>query len=223
MLVSPLSLSVPLLRSALTLAAAPLVSDLAPSSPEKPFVVAVHGFWNSRGVWLPLRERCSVSGYGFAAVDLLPPWADVETFSSLCASTLKRVLDETSSPVVLVGHSMGGLVARRAMEIVGGERFAGYVSVASPHAGTPMARLGLGFAAPSMLPDSDWLNRLPPPSARSLCVRAVRDRVVPPASQVPEWADESVDVDCGHNSVLASDDMLSVVSSFLSWKAHSTS
>ena len=63
--------------------------------------------------------------------------------------------------VVIVAHSLGGLVSRA--YIAGGagrERVAKLITLGSPHHGTKMARLGIGHNVRQMFYGNDWLAQL---------------------------------------------------------------
>jgi pimeloyl-ACP methyl ester carboxylesterase len=67
--------------------------------------------------------------------------------------------------VILVGHSMGGLVLRAYLRRCGGSKVARIVTLGSPHQGTRLARLGLGRNAQQMRIGSPWLAALGLPGA----------------------------------------------------------
>jgi triacylglycerol lipase len=92
--------------------------------------------------------------------------------------------------ISLIGHSMGGLIARHAESILNYGPNAmqiptiidSMVTIGTPHGGTYKA-LFAGWWSPSakeMLPGSDLLKRLEKPKAKWLCVSAKSDEVVWP-------------------------------------------
>lgn len=81
------------------------------------------------------------------------------------ADVLRRSIDRWSAgdpqrKFSLVAHSMGGLVSRAYLARHGDARVARLISIASPHGGSQLARLGLGTCARQMAPGSAWLARL---------------------------------------------------------------
>jgi pimeloyl-ACP methyl ester carboxylesterase len=62
--------------------------------------------------------------------------------------------------LMIVGHSMGGLVARAWIRSTGGDLAARVVTIGTPHRGTFHARLGLGEGTRQMRMDSAWLQAL---------------------------------------------------------------
>jgi triacylglycerol esterase/lipase EstA (alpha/beta hydrolase family) len=64
------------------------------------------------------------------------------------------------TPIVLVGISMGGLVARLATQRAAAPRIAHLVTISSPHHGTWMARFGVGAASRDMKIGSAVLEQM---------------------------------------------------------------
>src|SRR4051794_29986345 len=72
--------------------------------------VLVHGIAHDGWCWSPIEDRLVASGHSVSAVDL--PLTSLEDD----AAEVRRVLDAASGPVVLVGHSYGGLVISMAAD-----------------------------------------------------------------------------------------------------------
>lgn len=73
----------------------------------------VHGAWGNGWVWEGLAERLEKAGHRVTVVDQLPSaGTDPASLGDLTADAdhVRRVLDELDGPVVLVGHSYGGMV-----------------------------------------------------------------------------------------------------------------
>ncbi len=78
-------------------------------------MVLVHGAFSGAWIWAPLIERLQGSGHSAEAFDL-PGLGDDRTPASEAtldayAARLSEVLLGRSEPAVVVGHSMGGIVA----------------------------------------------------------------------------------------------------------------
>jgi pimeloyl-ACP methyl ester carboxylesterase len=83
-------------------------------------VVLLHGIGRSAGVWAPLVKRLRGEQFRLVAFDLLgfgdspkplwPPY-DIDTHARSVIATIKR--QHFGQPVLLVGHSLGALVALR--------------------------------------------------------------------------------------------------------------
>lgn len=138
-------------------------------------VLLVHGYGCSRGVWWLLRRRLERAGHVVATVSLFPPFTSLGKLVPQLNARIETVCAATGSrQVTLVAHSMGGLICRSYLARHGGERVDRLLTLATPHQGTELARLGLGCNAREMSPGSLWLNdmareplRLPAVSLRN--------------------------------------------------------
>ena len=128
---------------------------------ERPPVLLVHGYGCSRGAWWWLRHRLERAGWMVATINLEPVYASIDHYVGALARRIDAVLAETGAPqLILVGHSMGGLVARAYLARFGAERVARLVTLGTPHAGSQLARIGMGQNARQMEPGNDWLQVL---------------------------------------------------------------
>lgn len=122
-------------------------------------ILLVHGYGCSRGVWWLLRRRLEKAGHCVASVSLFPPF----TSMGKLVPQLKQRIDEVcaatgSKQVILIGHSMGGLICRSYLARHGHEQVSRLITLATPHAGAEMARIGVGQNAREMEPGSLWLR-----------------------------------------------------------------
>jgi pimeloyl-ACP methyl ester carboxylesterase len=104
-------------------------------------VVLVHGAWADGSSWakvIPLLEKA-----GLNAVAVQNP---LTSFDDDVAAT-KRAIAQQDGPVILVGHSWGGVVIT---EAGADPKVAGlvYVAAFAPDVGIPVADLGKGFPEP---------------------------------------------------------------------------
>jgi triacylglycerol esterase/lipase EstA (alpha/beta hydrolase family) len=72
--------------------------------------------------------------------------------------TIRR--DTGAARVVLVAHSMGGLVARAYLRRYGGAQVRRLITIGSPHHGSELARTMFGQSLSEMRPASPWLADL---------------------------------------------------------------
>ena len=126
-------------------------------------VVLVHGFGATVAVWTRLRQQLYaegfshvvMAGYDAARTDPATVCAGVAALCEAVASTA------ASSGIHVVGHSLGGLVARRVAQSEGtAVRVDTLVTIATPHRGSHVARLTGGGCARAMRPGSSWLAAL---------------------------------------------------------------
>ena len=126
---------------------------------DAPRVVAfVHGYGAGGAVFDPLR-RAVEGELGLPTLDFTyrSSWPFSRVLDALDAE-LTRVGD---AELDLVGHSLGGLVARWWVQEMGGaERTRRVVTLATPHAGTRSARVAPGPLRAALMPQGAIVRRL---------------------------------------------------------------
>jgi triacylglycerol lipase len=126
-------------------------------------VLLVHGYVCNRGIWLTMRELLEkrIDNPVFT-VNLEPPLARIDEYVEQLASRVEEICAGTHHDrVVLVCHSMGGLVARHWMARKGGADFVKkIITLGSPHHGTQLARFGIGHNVKQMRYGNEWLATL---------------------------------------------------------------
>jgi pimeloyl-ACP methyl ester carboxylesterase len=138
------------------------LAALPPAGSARRPVLLIHGILCNRGVWRPLQPRLRAAGYGpVRTVNLEPLCASIELHARRLAPALLALRQECGgTSVLIVGHSMGGLVARALLRQLGPEAIGGIVTVGSPHHGTALTR-GLRWPATrDMSPGSAFLEGL---------------------------------------------------------------
>jgi triacylglycerol lipase len=135
-----------------------LPADRLPPSRRRPLLL-VHGYGCSRGVWWLLRRRLTAAGHTVATLSLAPPYTSIGKLEPQLNRRIEEVCAATGSKqVTLIAHSMGGLVCRCYLARHGSSRVNQLITLATPHAGTELARIGIGQNAREMEPDSLWLR-----------------------------------------------------------------
>jgi predicted alpha/beta hydrolase family esterase len=129
-------------------------------------VLLLHGVLCNRAVWSFIRRKLLAAGFGpVVAINLEPTLGSIDLQAVLAVRALEA-LQETCNfrPVIVIAHSMGGLVARAAMRSMTPEQIsasiATLITIATPHRGSDMARLLPGIAPKQMVPGSTWLVEL---------------------------------------------------------------
>lgn len=81
---------------------------------EKPAIVFVHGAFETAAVWSGVAAGLEKAGYKTVAVNLPGrpgnPMSAGETSLSAYRSAVLKAIDSVKTPVILVGHSFGGIV-----------------------------------------------------------------------------------------------------------------
>ncbi len=139
-------------------------SELNLHSTNRP-ILCIHGYgplqtgetWRTFGIFL--REAGLTN---FFTIDLKPPFGDVTKYAEQVRDRVERILRSTGHEKVdLIGHSMGGIVARYYIEVLGGtSKVERCVTIGSPHHGTYAAILPVTKVARQLRPGSDFLAEL---------------------------------------------------------------
>jgi triacylglycerol lipase len=171
-------------------------------------LVLVHGYGCSRGVWWFLRRQFEAAGHVVATVSLTPPYTSIGKLVPQLAQRIEEVCAATGAEqVVLVAHSMGGLVCRSYLARHGSGRVERLITLASPHSGSELARIGIGQNAREMEPGSRWLKDLASSvtPVRAISIRTPHDNYVMPQDnqRLPGALDVALD-GIGHLALLFS-------------------
>ncbi|MBL8503940.1 MAG: alpha/beta fold hydrolase [Rhodocyclaceae bacterium] len=129
-------------------------------------LLLIHGYQCNRGYWIQMRGRLERAGWQVATLSLNPVFNDIDGYVEPLARRIEEVLAATGAErLILVGHSMGGLVSRAYLRRHGAARVAKLITLGSPHKGSMLAKLGLGENGRQMVPGSQWLKELNAPGA----------------------------------------------------------
>jgi triacylglycerol esterase/lipase EstA (alpha/beta hydrolase family) len=186
-----------------------LIRDPVPAPAQRP-VVLVHGVLVNDGVWLSLGRSLAESGVApIYTINYGPPLADIEWFAEQLHTRIEEIRAATGAErLVLVSHSMGGLVARAYLRRFGAARVAKLITIGAPHHGSMLAWSFPGTCLAQMRPGNPWLvelnrdeNRAAPAPITSIWSRH-DSMVAPQASSVLGNAENIALVGIAHNALL---------------------
>ncbi len=133
-------------------------------------ILLVHGFADNRSVFAVLRRALRKRGFGvvyslnFSVLTALT--GDVRSAARELGGEVERVCEVTGAEQVhVVGHSLGGLVARYYVQRMGGDaRVHTLLTLGTPHRGTITAYLLPTPVLCQLRPNSDIMTELAEPS-----------------------------------------------------------
>ncbi|OCC07473.1 Extracellular esterase EstB precursor [Streptomyces sp. PTY087I2] len=106
-----------------------------------PPVVLLHGFIDNRSAFVVLRRALTRHGRRLESLNYSPLTRDVRTAAELLGRHVEEICARTGhGRVDIVGHSLGGLIARYYVQRLGGDRrVRTLVTLGTPHGGTAVA------------------------------------------------------------------------------------
>jgi triacylglycerol lipase len=115
-------------------------------------VLLLHGFFQTRNIWEVMEHRLRREGFGVISLNLgglmwrFNTKSIVKQAEFLYAKMEKICKNHNIDHFHIIGHSMGGLIARHYVQNCGGDkRVKTLITLGSPHHGTPTALLGVGL------------------------------------------------------------------------------
>jgi triacylglycerol lipase len=182
-----------------------------------PPVLFVHGYFSNRGYFGRIVPKLEARGIGPVFTPNFPSaLTSIERFADALGAEIERLCAATGqAQVVLVCHSMGGLVARTYLCDHGNARVRRLVTICAPHHGTVVAWFGSGANAVQMRPGSAYLRALEAceggagPACATTSIFTPHDNLVAPqeSSRLPN-ARNVVIPGRGHVDILESQPLL---------------
>ena len=161
-------------------------------------ILFVHGFGCNAGYWWPTIRYLHKRGIsGIYSINLGPGFSKIERYAEQLADRIDELCDAGERhKIVLIAHSMGGLVARKSILRPGtANKVARLITVATPHHGTLTAYFSPTADARQMRPGSEFLQNLSTaavtmPSVPVTSLLSYDDNVV-----IPQLSSELCDAD----------------------------
>jgi len=124
-------------------------------------VLLVHGYGANGGFWSPLGALLERERISHATVSLEPMTASIDDYAQQIDHALQALRAATGAEkIVIVAHSMGGLVSRAYLRRHGAAHIARVITLGTPHHGTGLASFGIGSNAQQMRLSAVWLSQL---------------------------------------------------------------
>ncbi|WP_321531315.1 alpha/beta fold hydrolase [uncultured Desulfuromonas sp.] len=128
---------------------------------ERPIVLLIHGLYLNRASSFYLQKRLKQGERHIITLNL-PPWREVETLTE-CIDRVVHTLrqDDFTGSIDLVGHSLGGLIARNYVQRRGGDKhIRRCITVGAPHFGSKLVPFSISKTARQLAPDSLFIEQL---------------------------------------------------------------
>jgi pimeloyl-ACP methyl ester carboxylesterase len=143
-------------------------------------IILMHGIVDNHSVFALLRRGLRRRGFGrVVTVNYSSLTGDIRALALRLAAVVEQVCEETGyERVHIVGHSMGGLIARYYAQRLGGDqRVHTIVTLGTPHGGTQMAYTLPHPLVRQLRPGSDVIRELesPAPGCRTRFVAVWSD------------------------------------------------
>ncbi|WP_344426904.1 lipase family alpha/beta hydrolase [Pseudonocardia ailaonensis] len=176
-------------------------------------ILLIHGIMDNRSVFTVFRRALRKRGFGVVhAINYSVLTGDLRSAAREVGAHVEKLRELTGSPKVhIVGHSLGGVIARYYVQRLGGSEFVDtLVTLGSPHTGTATAYLMPTPLARQLRPGSDVLAELAEPApdcpTRFYVVWSRMDEMVVPQRNArlhhPDLDVEELEVDdVGHLSL----------------------
>ncbi len=172
-----------------------------------PPVILLHGLFDNRASWFWFKHQLSLRGIHNIVTINLSSWHSEEVLTELLAKRIDELRHQLGvNKVHLVGHSMGGIIARNYIQLRGGaSKVDQLICLGSPHAG----QTGDLFRSPLA---SIYSRLCLPPAAQFITTARAghlhqylhpkRQYGLPNNHCLLEWA-ENIEVDnIGHTSLI---------------------
>lgn len=130
-------------------------------------ILLVHGLIDNHSIFNVLRKSLARRGFGqIHSINYSPLADDVRVLAARLAEEVERIADESGyERIHIVGHSLGGLIARYYVTRLGGdERVHTLVTLGTPHGGTVVAYAWPGGIPAQLRPGSALLEELDEPA-----------------------------------------------------------
>jgi triacylglycerol esterase/lipase EstA (alpha/beta hydrolase family) len=126
-------------------------------------ILLVHGYRQNQMDWLWFRYQLKNQDVGpVYSLNLYPATVSITELAQLVKNKVQDIQEETGqSKIILIGHSMGGLVSSYYAEFLAEPgQVLSIITLGSPFQGTKLAALGCGQNVREMAPHSSFLKEI---------------------------------------------------------------
>lgn len=159
---------------------------LRPTQPRRP-ILFIHGIFHNRSTFAWLKQRLHSKGYRrFKEMDLMTSLRPIPELAEQVARETQILLkNKEFSEIDIVAHSMGGVIARYFVQLLGGDGLVkNLITLGTPHQGTEWSKYSILPHLRELQPQSKTLELLnqcsPPKLTRAIAVSGALDIVIRP-------------------------------------------
>lgn len=172
-------------------------------------VLLLHGLFVNQACWFWFKHQLRQQGVKNIVTINLSSWHSEEVLTELLAKKIDELRHQLGvNKVNLVGHSMGGMIARNYVQLRGGhDKVEHLICLGSPHHGSKLATFSVDPLGKLLIPNSDFLQRLNsapiPENIRLTNIYTNKDNMVlPNTNNHLSWG-KAVEFDgMGHTSLI---------------------
>ena len=172
-------------------------------------VLLLHGLFVNKASWFWFKYRLRQQGFNNVVTMNLSSWHNEEVLTELVAKKVDELRHQVGvNKINIVGHSMGGLIARNYIQLRGGsDKVERLICLGSPHHGSKLAAFTLDPLGKLLVPNSDFLQRLNqapiPENVATTNIYTCKDNMVLPneSCQIP-WAQNIALDRMGHTALI---------------------
>ncbi len=169
----------------------------------------LHGLFCNQASWFWFKHQLKQQGCKNVTTMNLSSWHSEEALTELVAKRVDELRHQLGvNKVNLIGHSMGGIIARNFVQLRGGsDKVEHLICLGSPHHGSKLATFAVAPLGRLLIPDSDFLQRLDgasiPENLRLTNIYTNKDNMVLPNSNNHlSWGETIALDDMGHTSLI---------------------
>lgn len=126
-------------------------------------ILLIQGYLHNSFVWIYHGKKLIDKGFGpIYTINFNNPLASIEEQAFILKEKIDDIHKENkNSPITLIGHSMGGLIASYcALNFLNKNQIRDIISISTPYDGSFFAKIGVGKCAKEMKNHSTFVNNL---------------------------------------------------------------
>jgi pimeloyl-ACP methyl ester carboxylesterase len=172
-------------------------------------IILLHGLFDNGASWFWFKQQLKKQGIVNITAMNLSSWHNEEVLTELVSKRIDELRHQLGvNKVHLIGHSMGGIIARNYVQLRGGaEKVDQLICIGTPHHGSKLAPFSISPLGKLLIPGSGFLQRLnsaPQPDTVGMTNIFTRkdNMVIPNSSFHLNWGMD-VELDgIGHTSLI---------------------